>query len=344
MRHLGIGSRSVADGKDARSSRSRHARSCAQRSLIFAAMALLLAAVTAGGAAAASITSATDPALRGAVVVDFESAAPGTYPAFAGGLSVASSAGTVNVTGPRLQVASTYAGQYNMTGQYVSSEGYLFRNLIITFPVPVRAFGFNVGLTSQPWELHAYDAAGNEIETVTIPPTLGSNDGDFVGIESSAGIAEAVFVVELPLDPGPLWAVVDNLAFRPIGAELSESADLVLAAKRTTARPRAGRPVTHRLTVENRGPATAGDAVLTVTLDGLAGSDVASLAAPAACTVRDATVTCALRKLVPGARRSISIRVTPSSQATLTLRAAATSRAPDPTPEDASATLTSSVR
>lgn len=338
MRHVIIELRSVPGNEDASSSRLRGALSRKRAQVTSGAVVLLFLTAVAGRAAAAPITSAADPALQGAVVVDFESAAPGTYAAFAGGLSVDTAAGTVNVTGPRLQVTSTYAGQYNMTGQYLSSEGYLFRNVIVTFPVPVRAFGFNVGLTSQPWELYAYDAAGNEIETVAIPPTLGSNAGDFVGITSSTDIAEAVFVVQLPLHPGPLWAVIDNLAFRAIAA------DLRLAAKQTTARARAGHRVTYRLTTENRGPATAVATILTVALDGLAGSDVASISAPGACTVSDATVTCALDSLVPGRRKSITIGVRPSTEATLTLRAAATSRVPDPTPGDATATLATSVR
>lgn len=422
MRHVIVRLRPECEMKAVRSPRSRDARSSFRGSRSTVAIALALSTLSAGRAVAAPITSATDPALQGAVVVDFESAAPGIYAAFAGGLSVATTAGTVNVTGPRLQVASTYAGQYNMSGQYVSSEGYLFRNVIVTFPVPVRAFGFNVGLTSQPWELHAYDAAGNDVETVTIPPTFGSNDGDFVGITSSTDIAEAVFVVQLPLHPGPLWAVIDNLAFRggaakldvsrlghgdgtvgsaPAGIDcgitctapfvagtsvelsatpadgsffggwggacagsepastvvvggatgctatfhlLSESADLRLEAKRTTARARPGHRVTHRLTTTNHGPATADATILAVALDGLAGPDAASISAPAACTVSDATVTCALQSLAPGRRKSITIRVTPSTNATLELRAAVTSGAPDPTPGDATATLTTSLR
>jgi len=306
--------------------------------------ALLLSMALAGRAAAAPISSAADPALDGAVVVDFESTPAGIYAAFAGGLSVPTTAGVVNVTGPRVLVTSTYAGQYNVTGQYLSSEGYLFRNVIVTFPVPVRAFGFNVGLTSQPWDLYAYDAAGDEIETVTIPATLGSNAGDFVGITSSTDIAEAVFVVQLPLRPGPLWAVIDNLAFRPVAAEPAGSADLRLQGKQVTARPRAGRRVTYRLTTENRGPATAVATTLAVALDGLPASDVATVSAPEACTVGDATVTCALGRLAPNRRRKITIHVTPSAPATLTLRAAVTSGTPDPTPADATATLATSVR
>ncbi len=307
-------------------------------------VALLLSTALAGRAAAAPIRSAADPALDGAVVVDFESTPAGTYAAFAGGLSVPTTAGTVNVTGPRVQVTSTYAGQYNVTGQYLSSEGYLFRNVIVTFPVPVRAFGFNVGLTSQPWELHAYDAAGNEIEMVTIPATLGSNAGDFVGIMSSTDIAEAVFVVQLPLRPGPLWAVIDNLAFQPAAAEPAETADLQLQGKQLTKRPRAGHRVTYRLTTENHGPAAAVATSLTLALDGLAAADVATTSAPAACTVGDAIVTCALGRLDANRRRTITIHVTPSAPATLTLRAVASSGTPDPTPADAVVTLATSVR
>jgi hypothetical protein len=304
-------------------------------------VAILLSTACAGRAAAAPITSAADPALQNAVVVDFESLPPGTYPAFAGGVSVQTTAGVVNVTGPRVQVTSTYTGQYNTTGQYLSSEGYLFRNLIVTFPVPVRAFGFNVGLTSQPWELHAYDAAGNEIEMVTIPPTLGSNAGDFVGIASSTDITDAVFVVQLPLHAGPLWAVIDNLAFRAVATEPAASADLRLDAKQVTARARAGHPVTYRLTTENRGPAAADATVLTIALDGVA---VTAIAAPGACTIGDGTVTCAIGNLAPARRKKIKLRVTPSAPATLTLRASATSAASDPTPSDAVATLATGVR
>lgn len=178
-------------------------------------MVLLLATALGGRAVAAPISSPNDPSLgAGAVHVDFEGSLPGTYPAYAGGLSVPTPAGIVNLTAARLEITGTYAGQYNSRGsQYLSSEGYLFRNLIITFPTPVHAFGMNIGLTDQPWELYAYDTAGSIIEMVSIPPTFGSNAGDFFGIASVTPIASAVLVVQVPVQPGPLWVLVDELAF-----------------------------------------------------------------------------------------------------------------------------------
>lgn len=178
----------------------------------------LFLTLVAGRVHAAPITDPADPVFGASpVVVDFESAAPGIYAAYSGGLTVATAAGSVNLVGSRLAVTSTYSGQYNMTGQYVSSEGYLFRNLIITFPSPVSAFGFKLGLTSQPWDILAYDAAGNVIETVTVPAIRGSNAGDFHGIASATPIAQAILVIALPLQPGAQWAVVDDLRFAVVG-------------------------------------------------------------------------------------------------------------------------------
>jgi len=169
-------------------------------------------------ARAAGITNPADPSFGPSpTVVDFESAAPGIYPAFSGGLTVATPAGPVHLVGARLAVTSTYSGQYNMSGQYVSSEGYLFRNLIITFPSPVSAFGFKMGLTSQPWDIEAYDAAGNVVETVSVLAIRGSSAGDFHGIASATPIAQAILVIGLPLQPGAQWAAFDDLRFSAIG-------------------------------------------------------------------------------------------------------------------------------
>lgn len=384
----------------------------------------LLAALLAGRAIAAPITSAGDPAFGAhPVTVDFESTPAGIYPAFAGGLPVPTPAGIVTFNAPRLQITGTYAGQYNMTGsQYLSSEGYLFRNLDITFPTPVHAFGMNVGLTSQPWDLYAYDAAGNVIETITIPATLGSNAGDFFGISSATEIAEALLVVHLPLRPGPLWVVVDNVTFDTASVELavtkgghgagtvastpagidcgatcsapfglgdtatltatpaagsffggwsnactgagttttvtlagatqcnatfhlfSESADLRVGLEQTPSRPRRGRKLTYRIAVENEGPAIATAAGVTIALTGIQGSDLATIKASSGCTVTGAGATCALGDLGRSRRKLVSIAVIPSAIGPVGATATATSAAPDPTPADAVASLTSVVR
>ncbi|MBY0278932.1 DUF11 domain-containing protein [Candidatus Binatia bacterium] len=179
---------------------------------------LFLTLALAGRALAAPLTDPADPAFGASpTVVDFESAAPGIYDAYSGGLTVATPAGDVNLVGARLAVTSTYSGQYNMTGQYVSNEGYLTRNVIITFPSAVSAFGFHMGLTAQPWDVIAYDAAGNVLETVSVPAIRGSSAGDFHGIASATPIAQAILVIGLPLQPGLQWVVVDDLRFATIG-------------------------------------------------------------------------------------------------------------------------------
>lgn len=191
---------------------------------------LLLTLALAAGAVAAPVTDQFDPAFGASpTVVDFESAAPGIYDAYSGGLTVATPDGPVNLVGARLAVTSTYSGLYNMTGQYVSNEGYLSRNVIITFPSAVSTFGFHMGLTSQPWDIIAYDAAGNVLETVTVPAIRGSNAGDFHGIASATPIAQAILVIALPLQPGAQWAVLDDLRFATIGGTPQASLDVVLA-------------------------------------------------------------------------------------------------------------------
>ncbi|HZR80081.1 MAG TPA: hypothetical protein VFD92_03205 [Candidatus Binatia bacterium] len=300
------------------------------------AVVTVVAASALGTAAAAPITDPADPALGGApITVDFESAAPGIYPAYAGGLSVQTADGVASFVGARLAVSSTYAGQYNTTGQYVSSEGYLFRNLIITFPSPVKAFGMNVGLTDQPWDLQAYDAAGGLIESVTVPALLGSNAGDFFGISSSTEIAQAILVVQLPVKPGPLWAVVDNVKFPSKLVAPTDPADLEVHVPDRPLRSRVGRRITYRVTTSNHGPAIATGARLVVSLAGVGGSDLASIAAPSECVVSGATATCALGDLAPGRRKRIAISLVPSVPGTVSAIASATSAAPDPTPADA---------
>ena len=301
-----------------------------------------LTIVIARGALAAPIVDPADPAFGPApTVVDFESAAPGIYPAYSGGLIVATPVGAVQLVGARLAVTSTYSAQYNMTGQYVSSEGYLFRNLIVTFPTPVTAFGFHMGLTSQPWDLLAYDADGNVVETVTVPALLGSSAGDFHGVASMTPIVQAILVVQLPVQPGPQWVVVDDLRFAPV--EAIAGADLAVSALRTGAAPRVGRRLSFRVTVENGGPEIATSATLAVDLAGLVPAEDGAVSAPRGCVVSGTTVTCALGDLRPGARVRRTIRVVPDAPGTIVLTASASSAVPDPNARNSVAVVSVSV-
>lgn len=179
--------------------------------LIVAATALVLATAT-GHALASPITSASDPALSGSTLVDFESETVGVYYAYQGGYTT--TVGHVNFLGPRVYVdANTaIAGNYNTTGARYLTNGSATKVFSINFPSPVSAFGFNFGASDITWTMTAYDAAGNVVETMAIPATRGSNSGNYFGL-SAPGIASVYLQQGAGLRLTDL-VYLDNLRFR----------------------------------------------------------------------------------------------------------------------------------
>lgn len=160
--------------------------------------ALLAVCLFSAGEAAAQtiLTSATDPKLTGAQLLDFETATAGTAATltftgvtFTADVSYAAST-------PLLRISSDYASQYNTQGQSIDNNEGDASKITITFTNFVSAFGFAFGASDSNWTLTAYDSSNNAIASTVISPVFGSNAGDFFGIAStSANIAKAVLVV-----------------------------------------------------------------------------------------------------------------------------------------------------
>src|SRR5665648_93529 len=128
--------------------------------------ALLITGTSA--AFAAQITSASDAALNGASIINFESITAGEYK----NLLV----GDVNfstINNESLYISNNYAGSYNTQGQSLQNtySSNAFNTLNISFTNTVSALGFNLGASDEIWTLSAFDINRNLIETFNISPT-----------------------------------------------------------------------------------------------------------------------------------------------------------------------------
>jgi hypothetical protein len=156
-----------------------------------------------GSAFGSQITSASDPALSGASIINFENQTAGIY----GSLTIDNVTFTANNN--HLQIDGYFAGNYNTTGRLYldngtySNEG--FSSMTFTFSGAVSAFGFNWGASNESWVLNAYDASNNLLESFALPITLSSNAGEFYGL-ADAGIAYAT----LSNTSGYDWIFIDN--------------------------------------------------------------------------------------------------------------------------------------
>ncbi|GAA2979621.1 DUF11 domain-containing protein [Actinokineospora diospyrosa] len=123
---------------------------------------------------------------------------------------------------------------------------------------------------------------------------------------------------------------------------LTVSADLATTVVLDPATPTAGSPLAATVSVRNGGPSTAAGVVVAVTVP--AGLTGATFQTPAGVTC-DASGTCVIDSVAPGATVTIVVRgtVDPAQTAALALSASATSSTTDPTPTDNSATATSPV-
>lgn len=173
---------------------------------LVAACALVLVG---GGAQASTLYVQTTPAgaqsyFAPASVLDFDSAAPGTYASFTEGvLTFSSDTGVLFVDGD-------YIGQYNNFGVNSVHSCYCdgsFGELYFDFSTPLEGFGFFWGASDAQWTLTAYDGSNNVLETFALPTTGPSNAGDFVAIYGS-GIARAVLA-----GPSSDYVFVDNVTF-----------------------------------------------------------------------------------------------------------------------------------
>ncbi|WP_253839849.1 isopeptide-forming domain-containing fimbrial protein [Actinokineospora globicatena] len=123
---------------------------------------------------------------------------------------------------------------------------------------------------------------------------------------------------------------------------LAVNADLRTTVVLDPATPTAGSPLSATVTVANSGPSAATGVVVTVPVPaGLTGAD---FVVPAGVTC-DASGTCVIASVAPGAQVSIVLRgtVDPAQTGTLVVSAAATSPATDSTPTDNSFTASAPV-
>ncbi len=170
--------------------------------LLVAASSLFLAT----SAQAAFITSSSDASLAGANVIDFESTALGTY------TSITVDDVTFTANDNHLRIDNTYQ-QYNQQGIYLDNGTYNnngFGTMTMNFAGGTDAFGFTWGMAESfaQWDLSAFDAANNLLESHILPSTGPSSAGEFFGI-ASAGIAYATLSWTGSYD----WIAVDNFTY-----------------------------------------------------------------------------------------------------------------------------------
>jgi hypothetical protein len=153
------------------------------------------------------ITSSADAALAGATVIDFEDQTMGTY------ASITIRDVTFTANDNHLMIDDTYQ-MYNQQGIYLDNGTYSnngFASMTIDFGIEATAFGFIWGMAEswQPWNLIAYDASNNVLETHALPSTGPSSAGEFYGI-AAAGIDHAVLIAT---NPAYDWIAVDNFTY-----------------------------------------------------------------------------------------------------------------------------------
>lgn len=149
-----------------------------------------------------AITNDTAPALNGATLEDFSSAATGDY------ASLLLNGVTFTAPGSTVRVQNTYAGSYNTTGNYLDNTTAGAATININFSSPQAVVGFNYGALDVYWQLSAYDISDNLIYSAIVAPNHGSNAGDFIGIGStSRNITRATFASGTDGDP----IFLDNL-------------------------------------------------------------------------------------------------------------------------------------
>lgn len=171
---------------------------------------------------AASLSDASDAALIGASIVDFESGATGDFVTQSfGGLTI-SAVNSAYASPASFSVANDYSGSYNTRGQYhISNFGSEFQSLRFDFASSTTAFGFLFGASDSSWTLSAYGAGNTLLESRTIDATVGSNAGDFFGFKGLGGAQYATLVQSQdgPYATGGVdYVFVDNITVSSVSA------------------------------------------------------------------------------------------------------------------------------
>lgn len=136
-------------------------------------------------AEASSITGFGDPlsaaALAGGSQQGFDAVASGLYATITLGNV------TYSGVGAPLTIGADFNGSFNTTGgkSIFNDFDLVPAQFRFDFATSVSAFGFNWGAADNTWVLQAFDAGGNPIESLVVPGTFGSNNGEFFGIAAS---------------------------------------------------------------------------------------------------------------------------------------------------------------
>jgi hypothetical protein len=148
------------------------------------------------------------PALAGSTLIDFDAGPTGSFASYTSG----------NVTftgvGAPLNVGPDFNGSFNTRGVNSLFNGFDLDPdaMRSDFAAPVSAFAFLWGAADNTWDLRAFDAANNLIESLAIGPVFSSNAGDYFGI-AAGGIAYATLTDRLDNIGGGDFVFIDNFRY-----------------------------------------------------------------------------------------------------------------------------------
>ena len=107
-----------------------------------------------------------------------------------------------------LRIASTFAGSYNTNGsRYLDNNEGRTNGIRFDFDDPISAFAFNFGASDVVWTLSAYSVSGSLLESRSIDPTRGGNNGAYFGL-ADAGISYALLT-----SAGNDYIMLDNFTY-----------------------------------------------------------------------------------------------------------------------------------
>lgn len=196
---------------------SRRPESGGARGLGFVLGLALLAATAPQDASATRINSAADPALTGALVQNFDSAAVGNFTSQsfltgANGFTIAAVTGDVHID-------DVFCGDFGTTGRCfdtMNSSGNANDDVDITFTgAGVTAFGFALNALDLGWTIRTYGAGNVLLGTYTVasqsPGLTGNNRRGYFGATETAPILSIQI-----RSTGNDRALIDDFAFVPV--------------------------------------------------------------------------------------------------------------------------------